>query len=35
MDVCKFESWQEDESRAQSDDSSKEYRKPRALNCLF
>jgi len=33
--MCKFESSQKDESRAQSADSSKAYRKPRAFNCSF
>jgi len=35
IDMCKFESSQKDESRAQSADSSKAYRKPRALNCIY
>jgi len=30
--MCKFESLQKDEIRAQSADSSKAYRKPRAFN---
>jgi len=30
-DICKFESPQKDESKAQSADSSKAYRKPRAF----
>ena len=32
-DMYKFETSQKDESRAQSADSSKEYRKPRAFIC--
>jgi len=32
-DTCKFESSQQDESRAQSADSSKAYRKPKAFIC--
>jgi len=35
IDMCKFESPQRDESRSQSADSSKAYRKPRAFNCLL
>jgi len=31
--MCKFESSQKDESRAQSTDSWKNYRKPRTFNC--
>jgi len=31
--MCKFESSQKDESRAQSADSLKAYRKPIAFNC--
>jgi len=34
-DMCKFESSQKDESRAQSADSSKAYRKPRAIICTL
>jgi len=32
--MCKFESSQKDESRAQSADSSKACRKPKDFNCL-
>jgi len=31
--MCKFESSQKDENRAQSDDCSRTYRKPNAFNC--
>jgi len=34
IDMCKFESSQKDESRAQSADSSKAYRKHITFNCL-
>jgi len=34
-DMFKFESSHEDESKAQSADSSKAYRKPSAFNCLI
>ena len=34
VDMCKFESSQKDESRAQSVDSSKACRKPRVFNCF-
>jgi len=33
MDMCEFESSQEDESRAQSTDSSKAYRNTSAFKC--
>jgi len=33
--MCNFESSQKHESRAQSADSSKAYRKPRAFNCFY
>jgi len=32
--MCKFELLQKEESRAQSTDSSKAYRKPKAFNCI-
>jgi len=33
MDMCKFASSQKDESRVQSANSSKTYRKPEVFNC--
>ena len=34
-DMCKFESWQKDESRWQSTDSSKAYRNTSAFKCIY
>jgi len=33
--MCEFESSQKDESKAQSADSAKAYRKPSAFNCIM